>query len=509
MMSAGPSLGLSAQTVSFSEDKDFNAWLATGNPVSVGIVTMPDVGRTGFDAESTSGDFHKAMESGGINAWGFSSSGYKSLKPLNLWGSFKFSQERHRDRNWSDNIHPYNGNPYLTGSSLKGKYSYQMFDFSVKMASKPLFGFMWAGVALDYSLGDFSRLQDPRSRTQEIDYSVRPGVAFQFGKERFGLNISYGYGKEKIGSYVSKSKNAKEYLLYLQEGLGVFSTLVSSAYERRIESWKYGVALQYEHLFSGNTTLLAEVSPFYRSDNVEDAYQATPGDYKEAGCGVFVILRSGNWSAEGSFRLVSGSADKISQKAVTVTDPASGVTSTRYETIFSIKSYTSGRMSGEVGLSYVDHDDKPFSPGKWNVGGKVGFGMSDDEYVYYSPASSFVCGNIMPSVHGGGTILSKKNHSLTLYGELAYRVNVSDRLSVSDELQDRTIVENVIMPDRTVVSSDFIKASADLRYVFPLPAKAIGKTLSGFASLSASMYFVPGFQGSGRNIIGVSVGVIH
>lgn len=95
------------------------------------------------------------MESGGINSCGFNSSGYKSLKPLNLWGSFKFSQERHRDRRWSDNINPYNGNPYLTGSSVKGKYSYQVFDFSVKMSSKRLFGFMWAGIGLDYSLGDF------------------------------------------------------------------------------------------------------------------------------------------------------------------------------------------------------------------------------------------------------------------------------------------------------------------------------------------------------------------
>ena len=90
---------------------------------------------------------------------------------------------------------------------------------------------MWTGIGLDYSLGDFSRLQDPRSRTQEIVYTIKPGVAFRFGKEKIGLNLSYGYSKEKIGSYVSKSKDSKEYLLYLQEGLGVYSILVSNYYE--------------------------------------------------------------------------------------------------------------------------------------------------------------------------------------------------------------------------------------------------------------------------------------
>ena len=508
MMSAGLSTGLPAQTVSSS--KDFNSWLRTDNPVSIGIKTMPDAGQTGLDAQSVSGDFHKAMESGGMNAWNFSSSGYKSLKPLNLWGSFSFSQERHKDRCWSDNIDPYNGDPYLTGSSVKGKYSYQLFDFSVKMSSKPLFGFMWAGIGLDYSLGDLSRLQDPRPRTQEIEYSIKPGLAFMFGKEKIGLNFSYGYSKEKIGSYISKSKDAKEYFLYLQEGLGVYSTLVSSAYERRIKSWEYGAALQYEHSFGGNSSFLMEVSPFHRDDIIEDAYKATPGNYKETGGRISTIFHSGNWMAEGIFEYVSGAAEKISQKAVTVTDPVSGVTSTRYETIFSIRSYTSGRMSGEAGLSYIVPDEEGQQSGnKWNVGCKVGLNMTDDEYVYYSPASSFACANIIPSVYGGGSVLSSRKCRLTLNGKLAWSMNISDRYSISEELQDKVILDNVIDPDHKIMTSDFMKVSADLRYEFPLTISKSGKNLSGFASLSASMCFVPGFQGSGRNIIGLSVGVLH
>ena len=54
-MPAVLSIGLSAQVVLFPEQKDYNVWLRTENPVSIGIVTMPDIGRTGFDAKSTYG----------------------------------------------------------------------------------------------------------------------------------------------------------------------------------------------------------------------------------------------------------------------------------------------------------------------------------------------------------------------------------------------------------------------------------------------------------------------
>ena len=124
------------------------------------------------------------------------------------------------------------------------------------------------------------------------------------------MNVRYGYSKEKIGSYVSKSKDSKEYLLYLQEGFGVYSTHVSSDYERRIESWYYGVALQYGHSFCGNSALLAEVSPYYRSDLVTDAYMATPGNYKEAGAELSMEVNIGNWIANSALRITSGSAQK-------------------------------------------------------------------------------------------------------------------------------------------------------------------------------------------------------
>ena len=58
--------------------------------------------------------------------------------------------------------------------------------------------------------------------------------------------------------------------------------------------------------------------------------------------------------------------------------------------------------------------------------------------------------------------------------EFAYRVNLSDNYSISDELRDKVILDNVIRPDREIMTSDFMKVSASFSYVFPLPATSSG-----------------------------------
>lgn len=73
--------------------------------------------------------------------------------------------------------------------------------------------------------------------------------------------------------------------------------------------------------------------------------------------------------------------------------------------------------------------------GKWNVGCKLNFGGREEEYIYYSPSSSFRCVNVFPSVYGGGTLFDRNGHRLALNGELAYRINVADSFSISDELK--------------------------------------------------------------------------
>ena len=183
--------------------------------------------------------------------------------------------------------------------------------------------------------------------------------------------------------------------------------------------------------------------------------------------------------------------------------------STRYETIFSIKSYVLQSLKGEVGLSYVAMGDEITEFGKWNAGCKLRFGGRSEEYIYYSPSSSFGCVNVFPSVHGGGTLFDRNGHRLALNGELSYRINVADRFSISDELKNKVALDNVVKPDHEIMTSDYMRTSADLLYVFPLSIRQIGKRLSGFVSLSVNMALASGFQGSGRNVFGISVGVFH
>ena len=50
IVSVGFSISLPAQTTPYFRDKDFNTWLKTDNPVSLGITTMPNAGQTSLKA---------------------------------------------------------------------------------------------------------------------------------------------------------------------------------------------------------------------------------------------------------------------------------------------------------------------------------------------------------------------------------------------------------------------------------------------------------------------------
>lgn len=157
-----------------------NSWLGSDNPTSIGVKTMPDIGKAQFAGDLMAGNLHRSMESSRMQSWGFGADSYRSLRHLNLWGDFSFMNRFHSDRQWSDNVDPYNGNPYQVGSKLKGDYTEQSFDFDVKLASHRIADRWHFGLGMKYEVGDLSRLNDPRSRVQFADMSVPEGRGHRF-----------------------------------------------------------------------------------------------------------------------------------------------------------------------------------------------------------------------------------------------------------------------------------------------------------------------------------------
>ena len=89
-----------------------------------------------FDITHRSGDYHRVQEGGQMNQVRFFTERYQKIgKYLYGYGSFDFDMGRTKDRAWSDVLRSYNSNPYISGSSVPGKYDHQDFALNAKLAT--------------------------------------------------------------------------------------------------------------------------------------------------------------------------------------------------------------------------------------------------------------------------------------------------------------------------------------------------------------------------------------
>lgn len=494
--------------------KNSNYWLQSQNPSAIGVITMPNIGTINCIGNHLVGKLHRVMETNAIDSWGFGVNSYHSLNNLNLWGDFIFSQKYHNKRNWSDNFEPYNGNPYQVGSNLKGNYIEQTFDFKVKISSHCLFHRMWFGLGFDYSIGDLSRTQDPRSKVQFIDLNIIPGIIVNLGKyHKIGASFRYRYRKEKNNTYISKAQDSKEYLLYLQEGLGVFKTLYSTYFDRRVKGNYYGGELQYD--FSKEYfSLLITGSILTRNDILEDANRKCPGDYAS---NIYKIFATTKWQNSNHLHLLSatvlninGKAQKNSQQLVTETSPA-GVTSSYFKTIFTAKSYTNYAMEANLEWKYYKLSKnrrrcqmKTHQLQRWFIGAGSSFFDIENKYVFFVPQSMIRVRSMEIHVSGGSLLFEHKKHRLIAACSAGCIFNLNGLNSISSELTDQVVRLNVIDPDYKILCTNGVNLGANLRYIFPLL-----KRFDGYLSIEGHDLISISDNKIYRAIVSISIGLLR
>ena len=481
-----------------------NSWLGSDNPTSIGVKTMPDIGKAQFAGDLMAGNLHRSMESSRMQSWGFGADSYRSLRHLNLWGDFSFMNRFHSDRQWSDNVDPYNGNPYQVGSKLKGDYTEQSFDFDVKLASHRIADRWHFGLGMKYEVGDLSRLNDPRSRVQFADMSVYPGMAVQLAAHhRLGVNLNYRYRKEKNNKYVSKSAGGNEFMLYRQEGLGVYSNVLSNHFERRVKGHWYGGALQYEYVQDG-FSLFSHARYQKRSDTLEDLMKECPGDYSEHLADLQVKAR---WQNRNTLQTASlqldgslGTSYKNFQELHSEEDE-DGYSHSEYRTLYTAKAYTHHQLT--VGADY--HYYRLGSSGyRWFAGSKIGFWNLADRYAFYVPASKMDVSTLSMTLEGGLCLLTKGRHRLYTEAVLAYHLSVVGQLSASPDLDKKELWEGIHVSDFEVLSSDVLETGLKLKYFFPLTLKN-----DGFLSFNGSDFLSTSLSRRHRFTAQLAIGIVQ
>ncbi len=199
-----------------------------------------------FDVSHLSGTYHRVQEGNQQNQLRFFTERYQKIgKYLYGYGSFDFDMGRIKERAWSDVMRTYNSNPFLSGSSVFGKYDFQNFTLNARLASIRLGHFNY-GASLYYKVGDLSRLRDPRPRVRLADYQLTPSVTYTTGQHTIGLSAWYHRYKEKMTGITTVQTDAN-LMYYTMSGMEYAQGGVNSysSYQREYVNHEFGGELSY------------------------------------------------------------------------------------------------------------------------------------------------------------------------------------------------------------------------------------------------------------------------
>ena len=481
-------LGLSAQDSQYRYRDAFELWRLTDNAAGLSIDNPHKLNRgyAHFDLSHRSGDYHRVQDGGQRNMLAFDTERYQHIgKYLKAYGRFTFGMDRTKERAWADLWNPFDGSPFYTGSSIKGKYDTQLFDLTAAIGTMPIHydevgpvGRLTFGARLDYKVGDQSRLRDPRSRSELLQYRVTPSAAYTFGSGddyTIGLSGHYDRRKEKLPGLVTvqEDPNLKYYVMSGMEA----ATGTVGGYKGFSREWvrhELGAELSFA---KRQWTVFHEESAFNMVNTLgiaratEDAwgqYKYSPGKYTSyiysfaSRHRIRHNARLHQIDVEG--KLGEGSADEYRQTLVQERDPEKGYTSFRYDTQMVYKKRFQRRAydaSVHYRLNRVGVDDV-----KSYVGLTAALQGSDTKHLLHT--SELACQRLSLSLEGGYGFF---NGRLWIDAQATYSPSTKADLQLADATTD--YAQQVLMPDLTWYEADWRSGQLSAKYLFPLRVKGI------------------------------------
>ena len=446
------------------------------------------------------GDYRRVQEGGMNNQLEFFTERYQKVgRYFYGYGSFRFDMGRTKDRAWSDVLRSYNSNPFISGSSVAGKYDSQDIELKADLSTVRLGRFTF-GAGLLYKVGDLSRIRDPRSRINLAEYRIAPAATYFVGSHTVGLTAHYDRRKEKLPnlSTVQTDPNLKYYVMTgMENAEGAIGGY--KGYMREYVNHEFGFEMSYgftHGLFKSVNALTLDVGREY----VYGTNKYQPGRYKTLQYGFSSrnrLQRGGViHSADLSVAYEMGAADEYKQERTITKDSITGEPSTVWNTLityrkrYQLKKFDLGvhyrqsfvdreAVAGYVGLSYDC----------WSVSNKHVLATSQLKYT----SSLFF-------LEGGYGLLGKR---LWVSMEASYLVNHDTELQLYDASTDYAV--GVLIPDMDYYRADYWQCTLSVQYLFPLtlggrPSRWFAKAYGSYLKADNSM--------SGRNV-GFSVGLYY
>lgn len=462
-------------------------WHNTSNAAGLSLDDSPNRGFASIGFNHRGGDYHRVQEGGAMNNMQFFTERYQRLgRYLYSYGKVDFNLGRTKDRAFADQYRPYNSNPYQSGSAIAGSYDHQDFDMVASVGTTDFSGWRF-GLQLNYQLGDLSRLRDPRSRSQLLDYRLTPSVSYTMGGHTLGLSGYYDRRKEKMGSLVTVQSDAT-LTYYLFSGMEYATGTIGgySSFNREWVNHQVGAAMDYGYRSDSFHTL----NSFGISRGEEYAY----GTYKYEPGRYFTYL----YNVQSQNRLLTGSvlhqvdvrmdwqqgyADEYRQQLIIKNDPQIGTTSYTYEKQLEFRKRYQVRTF-DCAFRYRanflnDAPSRLLQQATASLKGYTGFSIDTHKAGnrHLLPLSSSDFSRINFQLENGISLF--KQH-LTADLTLGYSVSTRADLQLADD--SSILAQRVLLKDLPYYDANLFHGRLQVMYQFPLTIKK-----------SRAMWFVKAF----------------
>ena len=470
-------------------------WRLTGNAAALSLDpetcdSSANRGLAYFDLMHRSGDYRRVQEGGQMNQLSFHAERYQKIgKYLYGYGSFDFDMGRTKDRAWSDVLRSYNSNPYISGSSVPGRYDHQNFKLVAKLSTVALGHFTY-GATLLYKVGDLSRLRDPRSRINLAEYKLAPSVTYSAGQHTLGLALHYDRRKEKLPNMttVQTDPNLSYYVMTgLENATGTIGGY--NGYQREYVNHEFGAELDYGFKGSQWRSVNA-LSLRMGREYVYGQYKYEPGNYRTINYGLASrnrIRQDGQLhSIDLQLNYETGSADEYKSERVSTTDSETGIVSVEWRKILEYKKrYQLKKWDADLHYRLSWTKDEAVNS---YCGLQYTLQSVSNKYLLYTSELKYSASNIL--AEGGYGFL---NHHLWLEGSLGYRIRHKADIALYDASTD--YAQAVLLPDMPYYEANYWQGRLAVTYQFPLTikgytaqwfVKAYGSYLKTNNSLDAS-----------------------
>lgn len=462
-------------------------WHNTSNAAGLSLDDSPNRGFASIGFNHRGGDYHRVQEGGAMNNMQFFTERYQRLgRYLYSYGKVDFNLGRTKDRAFADQYRPYNSNPYQSGSDIAGSYDHQDFDMVASVGTTDFSGWRF-GLQLNYQLGDLSRLRDPRSRSQLLDYRLTPSVSYTMGGHTLGLSGYYDRRKEKMGPLVTVQSDAT-LTYYLFSGMEYATGTIGgySSFNREWVNHQVGAAMDYGYRSDSFHTL----NSFGISRGEEYAY----GTYKYEPGRYFTYL----YNVQSQNRLLTGNvlhqvdvrmdwqqgyADEYRQQLIIKNDPQIGTTSYTYEKQLEFRKRYQVRTF-DCAFRYRanflnDAPSRLLQQATASLKGYTGFSIDTHKASnrHLLPLSSSDFSRINFQLENGISLF--KQH-LTADLTLGYSVSTRADLQLADD--SSVLAQRVLLKDLPYYDANLLHERLQVMYQFPLTIKK-----------SRAMWFVKAF----------------